>query len=160
MPAFPCTTIIPTGSFLLKDFQQLCLTVNSTAGGLFGQSIITAPCSDELPALPQQTWSFEAVNHGSILVSGLSQGGAPGEIVIVQEGEDGQAITYGSTNIAFNITCVTGRPSNVVTLVDNVVGTEITLTATQAEGDGDTPPAIFETYMGSAQQIWSIEALD
>lgn len=115
----PCT--IPTGSFLLSDFQGLCLTVDITGASPFSP-IITEECSLRLPALPQQTvwstwissgshmvdiviqWSLATVNHGRVLVSGLSQ--EAGETVVVAEGSNGQAITAGGTIFGFNITCV------------------------------------------------------
>ncbi|KAJ7894974.1 hypothetical protein B0H14DRAFT_3426585 [Mycena olivaceomarginata] len=132
---FPST--IPTGSFLLSDFQGLCLTVDITGASPFSP-IITEECSRRLPALPQQTWSLATVNHGRVLVSGLSQ--EAGETVVVAEGSNGKAITAGGTSFGFNITCVP-VDANSVTLVDNLVGTEITLTSSQAEGQGDTAQA-------------------
>ncbi|KAJ7909440.1 hypothetical protein B0H13DRAFT_2661474 [Mycena leptocephala] len=68
--SIPCT--IPTGSFLLWDFQGICLTVDITGASPFS-FIITEECRFRFPALPQQTWSLAPVNHGSVLVSGLSQ---------------------------------------------------------------------------------------
>ncbi|KAJ7304666.1 hypothetical protein DFH08DRAFT_825422 [Mycena albidolilacea] len=109
----PCT--IPTGSFLLSDFQGLCLTVNITGASPFSP-IITEECSRRLPALPQQTWSLATVNHGRVLVSGLSQ--EAGETVVVAEGSNGQAITAGSTSFGFNVTCVP-VDANSVTLFLN-----------------------------------------
>ncbi|KAJ7827366.1 hypothetical protein B0H14DRAFT_3467156 [Mycena olivaceomarginata] len=140
--SIPCT--IPTGSFLLSDFQGFCLTVDITGASPFSP-IITEGCSRRLPALPQQTWSLATVNHGRVLVSGLSQ--ESGQTVVVAEGSNGQAITAGGTSFGFNITCVPVDANSVTDvlhrtfLVDNLVGTEITLTSSQAEGQGDTAQA-------------------
>ncbi|KAF7368066.1 hypothetical protein MSAN_00872700 [Mycena sanguinolenta] len=153
MPSLPC--VIPTGSFLLKDFQQLCLTVSSITGGLYGQNITTAPCSDELPALPQQTWSLAPADHSSVLVSGLSQG--PSEIVLLAE-SNGEAITASTTSFEFNVTCDPGNLPQSVVLVDNRAGTWNTLTSTQAKGD--TAQVIFETFRAEGEQIWSMHDLD
>ncbi|KAJ7861768.1 hypothetical protein B0H13DRAFT_1900389 [Mycena leptocephala] len=128
----------PTGSFLLVDFHGLCLTVNITAASLFGP-IITEKCTGlTLPTVPpQQTWSFAPVNHGSVLVSGLSH--EAGETVLVAEGSNGGAIAAGSTGFGFNTTCVpVGAPGHSVTLVDNLIGTEITLTSSQPDGQSNT----------------------
>ncbi|KAJ7858832.1 hypothetical protein B0H14DRAFT_2577557 [Mycena olivaceomarginata] len=109
-------------------------------------------------------WSLATVNHGRVLVSGLSQ--ESGQTVVVAEGSNGQAITAGGTSFGFNITCVPVDANSVTDvlhrtfLVDNLVGTEITLTSSQAEGQGDTAQVIFEPFTGSAEQIWTIEALD
>ncbi|KAJ7738308.1 hypothetical protein B0H16DRAFT_1570414 [Mycena metata] len=144
----PC---IPTGSFLLLDFLGRCLTVNITGGSVFSP-VIAAQCT----TLPQQTWSLQPVNHGAILVSGLSQGA--GETVLLAEGSNEQAITSGNTGFGFNITCLpVGAHS--VTLVDNLIGTEITLTSSQ-EGQSETAQVIFEPLNGSFEQIWTIVDLD
>ncbi|KAF7374274.1 hypothetical protein MSAN_00310400 [Mycena sanguinolenta] len=159
----PCT-IPTTGSFWLKDFQGLCLTVDNSAG--FFSTVFADFCELRLPALPQQTWSLAPVNHGAILVSGLSQ--AAGELVLLAD-TDGQAITAGNTGFGFNITCVP-IDFNTVTLVDNLVGTETTLTSTQVSVEKNSnldPPAqvIFQPLAPNPfqiwnEQIWSIQTLD
>ncbi|KAJ7911885.1 hypothetical protein B0H13DRAFT_2327864 [Mycena leptocephala] len=152
----PCT--IPTGSFILKDFQGLCLTVDISGPSLFGP-VFTEYCTLRLPGLPQQAWSLVPVNHGNILLSGLSQ--EAGENIFLTFGSNGQAITAGNTGFGFNITCVPFDANNTVTLVDNLVGTEITLTSSQAEG-GNFPESQvnFEPFTGSLEQIWWISTLD
>ncbi|KAJ7688128.1 hypothetical protein B0H17DRAFT_1203136 [Mycena rosella] len=117
--SIPCT--ISTGSFLLWDFQGLCLTVNITGASPFSP-ITTEECSLRLPALPQQTVCSTCISSGSHMV----------DIVMPWS----------------------------LALVDNLVGTEITLTSKQAEVQGDTAQVIFEPFTGSSEQIWTIEALD
>ncbi|KAJ7237367.1 hypothetical protein C8J57DRAFT_1372227 [Mycena rebaudengoi] len=150
----PCT-IPTTGSFFLMDFQAQCLTVDISVSKPFAP-IISDVCQVRLPAEPWQTWSLAPVNHGSVLVSGLSQPG--GQLVLVND-SGGQAFTAGNTGFGFNITCVP-VDANSVTLVDNLVGTEITLTSTQGSGQFNHAPIIFEPLTGSPEQIWTIVALD
>ncbi|KAJ6495061.1 hypothetical protein C8R45DRAFT_1072621 [Mycena sanguinolenta] len=131
----PCT-IPTTGSFQLMDFQGQCLTVDITGASPFAP-VISEVCELRLPALAQQTWSLAPVNHGRVLVSGLSQG--PSELVLLTQGPNGQAVTANNTGFGFNITCVP-VDTNAVTLVDNLVGTEITLTSTQGSGQFNNAP--------------------
>jgi hypothetical protein len=60
-------------------------------------------------------WSLAPVNHGSVLVSGLSQ--EVGETVLVTEGSNGQAVTDDSTGFAFNITCVPVDANSVTSVL-------------------------------------------
>jgi hypothetical protein len=60
-------------------------------------------------------WSLVPVNHGNILLSGLSQ--EAGENIFLTFGSNGQAITAGNTGFGFNITCVPFDANNTVTYV-------------------------------------------
>lgn len=117
------------------DFQAQCLTVDISVSKPFAP-IISDVCQVRLPAEPWQTvcstwissdshmvdivmqWSLAPVNHGSVLVSGLSQPG--GQLVLVND-SGGQAFTAGNTGFGFNITCVPVDANSVTYVLPHFV---------------------------------------
>ncbi|KAJ7190820.1 hypothetical protein GGX14DRAFT_407685 [Mycena pura] len=144
----PCT-VIPTGNFQLSDFQGFCLTAVFATN-----TVVETECILPPQAPPDQTqWSFVPVNHGHVLLSGISQ--VTSETILLDEDANGKAITGSNTGFGFNISCFPFN-TNLVTLVDNLVGTEITLTSPGIE----TAQVVFEPFTDSIAQLWNIEALD
>ncbi|KAJ7726860.1 hypothetical protein B0H14DRAFT_2641014 [Mycena olivaceomarginata] len=180
----PCT-IPRTGSFFLMDFQGQCLTVDISVSSPF-VPIISNVCQVGLPAEPWQTvclpwisngshmvdivmqWSLALVNHGSHCVqTPLHRDSAQvREEVFELNPNNGRAgkknsatTTYPDTLTLERSECPGLRPEPGI-LVNNLVGTEITLTSTQGSGQFNHVPIIFEPLTGSLEQIWTIVALD
>ncbi|KAJ7641721.1 hypothetical protein FB45DRAFT_900864 [Roridomyces roridus] len=121
--------IPPSGTFFqLVDFQFLCLTVNSG-------NVITSTCEFGGAGIPaEQQWTLIGVNHGTVLLSGLSV--PPSSLFFLTQGSNGQAIASSNTGFGFNVSCVSAA-ERTVSLVDNLVGTEITLTSSTQSGSDD-----------------------
>ncbi|KAJ7261843.1 hypothetical protein B0H12DRAFT_1231480 [Mycena haematopus] len=136
---------IPSGNFLILDFQGLFLGLPSASAPLATQLLDT-------PVPPNQLWELVTVNHGGrVLASGLSQ--SAGQAIVVATGPNGEAVGASSTGIAFTVTCL---PTGSATLVDN----GIALTASQVAGQNSSAPVTFEAFTGSSEQVWSLLALN